>query len=99
MEMTVAARATGPPQGSRFITPMQAPVRQSRMRVSIFIFLYTGYRAGMVMSTVVAVVPSRWAMVAMRAVATVTAMTLLPASLTSFCTMTSNMPVSLMTPK
>ena len=62
---------------------MQAPVRQSRMRVSIFIFLYSGYRAGMVMSTVVAVVPSRWAMVAMRAVATVTAMTLLPASLTS----------------
>ena len=45
--------------GSRFITPMQAPVRQRRIRESMFIFLYTGYIAGIVMRTVTAVVPSR----------------------------------------
>ena len=49
----------GPPHGSRFITPMQAPVRQRRIRESMFIFLYTGYIAGIVMRTVTAVVPSR----------------------------------------
>ena len=96
---TVAARATGPPQGSRFITPMQAPVRHTRILVSMFIRLYTGYMAGIVMRTVVAVVPSMWAMVAMMAVATVTAMTLLPATLTRPLTMTSNIPVSDITPK
>ena len=96
---TVAALATGPPHGKRFITPIAQAVRQSKTCGLIPILLYIGYIVGIVISTVVAVAPSRWAIIPIIPVATVIAITFSPAIATSLSTITSNTPTSLIMQK
>ena len=89
----------GPPQGSRFITPIAVTQIKSSVVGRIFSFLYTGSIAGIVIRKVDAPPPSRCPIMAIIHDIMATPTTLLPTFFIRALIMRSNIPASVIIPK
>ena len=96
---TVAERMVGPPQGSRFITPIAVTQIRSSVVGRIFKRLYTGSIAGIVIRNVEAPPPSKCPIMAIIHVISATPTTLLPTLFINALMMRSNIPTSVIIPK
>ena len=99
ISIAVAARMVGPPHGTRFITPVERPTNRSRINGFNFIFLKIGSITGMVIRYVDAHAPSICATTAIKLVAIMIRVMLLPAIFTRPFTNGSNSPASFITLK